>query len=272
LPSTKFQLSTAKLEQDGPSFIVVAYIRKSDKLISGRFSLPAQEKEIKEWCDEESGWRWTRTYSDEETGSSIEKREAIQQLLADARERAFDIVAVAKEDRFGRDVKEALWMLDELRKYGVRLVIKSVRFLDLWTAEGRSVFVQLVNMAEYERMKISQHTRRGVKQKQRSGEWVGQAPYGYKVKSDVVDKGGGVLKKENTRLIEREDEQTVIVIIRELDEKGLNASEIASELEKMGIVTRRKKGWRAGGVRAVLDRNYSRIALYIEGDGSKINE
>src|SRR5262245_42460260 len=61
-------------------------------------------------------------YRDEGTSGSKDSRPALDQLLRDARARKFDVVIVARFDRFARSVSHLLRALEEFSHLGVNFV------------------------------------------------------------------------------------------------------------------------------------------------------
>jgi len=60
-----------------------------------------------------------KVYCDDGISAYSTRRVALQQLLADAKEKKFGLVLVYKIDRFSRNLKDLLMLVDELFSYGV---------------------------------------------------------------------------------------------------------------------------------------------------------
>src|SRR5712691_2007390 len=71
---------------------------------------------------ERRGWQLTSEYVDEGISGSRERRPALDRLMADAKRRAFDAVAVFRFDRFARSVSHLARALDEFRALGIEFV------------------------------------------------------------------------------------------------------------------------------------------------------
>lgn len=85
------------------------------------------------------GWIVTTEFVDQGVSGSKESRPQLNQLMADAHRRKFDVVLVWKIDRFGRSLKHLVNALADLDAYGVAFV--SLRDnLDLSTPSGRLMF------------------------------------------------------------------------------------------------------------------------------------
>ena len=86
-----------------------------------------------------AGWTILATYTDNAVSGTRERRPGLDALLADARRRKFDLIAVAALDRLGRNLRHLVTLLDELQHLGVGLV--SLReALDLTSPIGRAMF------------------------------------------------------------------------------------------------------------------------------------
>lgn len=92
----------------------------------------------------------------------------------------FDVLVVREIDRLSRNLAKQLIIEQELDRAGVQIEYALVNYED--TPEGRlSKHVRAV-IAEYEREKISERTKRGRIQKVKSGATVtARAPYGYRL-------------------------------------------------------------------------------------------
>jgi DNA invertase Pin-like site-specific DNA recombinase len=66
---------------------------------------------------------WTATaYVDKGVSGAKDKRPALDQLVADARRRRFDVLVVWRLDRLGRNLRHLILLLDELNAVGVAFV------------------------------------------------------------------------------------------------------------------------------------------------------
>lgn len=91
-----------------------------------------------------------REYSDVGISAARERRPGLDLLLADAKRGKFKVVIVAALDRFGRNVKHLLTLLDELSALGVKFI--SLREnIDLTTPQGQMIMTVLAAIAQLER-------------------------------------------------------------------------------------------------------------------------
>jgi hypothetical protein len=77
-----------------------------------------QLAELRRYADYADARGWTATaYVDKGVSGAKDKRPALDQLVADARRRRFDVWVVWRLDRLGRNLRHLILLLDELRDY-----------------------------------------------------------------------------------------------------------------------------------------------------------
>lgn len=113
-----------------------------------------------------------KEYVDHISGAKI-SRPALDELLADARRRRFDAVAVWKIDRLGRSVAHLLTILTELQTLGVAF-ISLQEAIDTGTPAGKMVFTFLGAVAEFERAIIGERVKAGMQAAKRRGKHCGR--------------------------------------------------------------------------------------------------
>jgi site-specific DNA recombinase len=203
------------------------------------------------------GWTWVKTYYDEASAKDT-KREKFQEMIADAKNGLFDGICIVDSDRFSRSTKDMLTLMDDLLTYEVKLHINNLQHIDIYSEQGRFMLTNLAVFSEFFRGQLATKIRAGVKQKMKN-EWFGQAPYGYSILSDTIG-----TRKKNTRLIENEEEQKILAIMRQLKTEEKSYSEIANYLNENGIPTRLKRdgnkcNWYPSTVRNILTRGVIKI-------------
>lgn len=99
---------------------VAAYARVSSASDDQLNSFAAQNRYYTALISGKENWTMVDIYADEGiTGTSVEKREDFQRLLADCRRGLIDRVLVKSISRFARNTKECLEALRELKLLGV---------------------------------------------------------------------------------------------------------------------------------------------------------
>jgi DNA invertase Pin-like site-specific DNA recombinase len=82
-----------------------------------------QVRELTEYI-QRRGWALVGTYQDQMSGAKA-TRPGLDKLMADARQRRFDVVLVWKLDRFGRSLVHCISGIQELASLGVRFIATS---------------------------------------------------------------------------------------------------------------------------------------------------
>src|ERR1700683_3576861 len=86
-----------------------------------------------------------------------------------------DMLTVWKLDRLGRNLRDLITMLDDLKKRGVKFR-SLTEAIDTETPTGRAMWQMIGVLAELERSLIGERTRAGVKDAQRRGVKFGRKP------------------------------------------------------------------------------------------------
>ena len=120
------------------------------------------------------GYEIVHEYSDVISGAKS-KRPGLDQLMADARRRRFDIVLVAAFDRVARSVRHFLEVLDELNHLGIEFVSFREN-IDTGGPLGRAIVVIVGAIAELERNLIVERVKAGMRRAKLEGRRIGRAP------------------------------------------------------------------------------------------------
>jgi DNA invertase Pin-like site-specific DNA recombinase len=88
---------------------------------------------------EARGFETVKEYTDNGISGTKDRRPGLDRLVADARRRRFDLVAVVKLDRLARSVRHLVVLTAELEALGVDLVVLD-QGLDTSTPSGRLLF------------------------------------------------------------------------------------------------------------------------------------
>lgn len=117
------------------------------------------------------GWNLEHFADEGMSGKSIGPKLAeVLQLLASGQG---DGLVVAKLDRLSRSIVNAANIIESAQAQGWSLVILDLG-VDLTTAAGRMMAMNLVNFAQYERELISERTKAALAAKKRRGERIGR--------------------------------------------------------------------------------------------------
>jgi site-specific DNA recombinase len=189
------------------------------------------------------------------SGSYLD-RPGLDRLRDLARERAIDLIYVSTPDRLARRYAHQVILLEELERCGCE-----VTFLDHVPAEGPEgqLLVQIQGViAEYERAKIAERTRRGKLHRARQGAMViGKAPFGYRHVHDTRGEAG-----------RWEINEAEAPMIRDLfawvAEEGISIRQAAKRLNASPWRTRGgRHEWPTSTVREILNNEtYTGVAYY----------
>src|SRR5712692_4289360 len=117
---------------------------------------------------------WTAVeYVDRGVSGAKDRRPALDQLLADARRRRFDVVVCWRLDRLGRNLRHLITLLDELQALGVAFV-SLAEGIDATTPAGRLQMQILGAIAEFERGRIVERVRAGLARARAQGQRLGR--------------------------------------------------------------------------------------------------
>jgi DNA invertase Pin-like site-specific DNA recombinase len=132
----------------------------------------AQLTDLREFSHRRN-WTIVGEFTDEGVSGSKKSRPALDRLLAEARTRAFDAIAVYRYDRFARSLSHLVNALEEFRGLGIDFV-SIHEGVDTSTPNGRLVFGIFASIAEFERELIRERTRSGMRNAKARGVHCGR--------------------------------------------------------------------------------------------------
>src|SRR5690242_13726392 len=115
------------------------------------------------------GFEIVGEYRDEGISGSKDSRPALDRLMKDARKRKFDVVIVARFDRFARSVSHLLRALEEFNHLGIDFVSLS-ESIDTSAPVGKMIFAVLGAVAELERNLIKERVQMGTSRARKQGK------------------------------------------------------------------------------------------------------
>lgn len=215
--------------------------------------IPVQRAEARQYMKLHPDWEFDREYMEKAVSAyrnSVEDREVLQEILADAREHRFDILLTYMSDRIGRQ-EEYSFYVAALNQLGIEVwtikdgqlktgehIDKLLNYIRFWQNEGES-------------KKTGMRVRDTQKELVKSGKFVGgKAPYGYRlVPSGFFSNHGRLLKKLE---IVEENARVVREIYRLAIFKGMGYEKIAKELNSRSIPAVTTDKWKPGTIRNIL--------------------
>jgi len=107
-------------------------------------------------------WQIFNRYCDNGISGTKDNRPALNELMADARKRRFDVVLVWRFDRFARSTKHLILALEEFRNLGIDFVSYQEN-IDTSSPLGSAIFTIIGAVAQLERDIISERVRAGLR-------------------------------------------------------------------------------------------------------------
>lgn len=109
----------------------------------------AQDTRLDAYIGSQPGWRLVARFPDDASGATTE-RDGLQRALAAARAGLIDVLLVYRVDRFSRNLRDMVMLLDELDQAGVVFRSATEPF-DTSTPMGRMLVQMLGMFAQFER-------------------------------------------------------------------------------------------------------------------------
>jgi len=188
------------------------------------------------------GWEIVGEYVDAGYSGGSDERPSLQRLLSDARKGKFNIIAVAKLDRFFRNLRIMLNCLHELEQLGIKFVATQ-EGLDTSSPYGKFTVQIMGVIAEFERGRIGERVRDGRRYRVSQGRWPSgrSTLYGYHW-----------LSKEQKWQIDEREAQLVKYVYHLYLKEGLGSMKIPFRLNEEGYRTRRGYRWTFSPVYTIL--------------------
>jgi DNA invertase Pin-like site-specific DNA recombinase len=130
-----------------------------------------QLQELRRYIDAR-GWTAVE-YVDRGVSGAKDRRPSLDQLLADARRRRFDVLICWRLDRLGRNLRHLITLLDELQALGIAFV-SLAEGIDATTPAGKLQMHILGAIAEFERGRIVERVRAGLARAKAQGQRLGR--------------------------------------------------------------------------------------------------
>lgn len=226
---------------------LLARVSTGEQAAADRHSLPAQLAEMRARCERE-GWEIVREYELAEsafTGDWL-KRPGMAAVMRAAEAGEFEVLMVHELSRWARDEAFGHEALNRLMKAGVRLVNLSSN-IDYSTAEGRMMFGNEQNVHAYWSRKMSEHIKKGMRDRFAKGLPVGDIPFGYRTSGPA----------EVPKVVAAEGEALRWAF--EAYANGTGYQAIASEWNRRGLRPRSKRGLEAFGessVQSIIENRF----------------
>ena len=166
------------------------YIRVStDAQFEEGYSVEAQKEQLTAYCVSKGIKKYEYYIDGGWSGSNIDRPE-MQRLINDVKEDKISQVIVYKLDRLSRSQKDTLYLIEDIFNPHEVDFVSLNESMDTSTPMGRLMLGILSAFAQLERENIRLRTRMGMKERVKSGLWMGGGtiPFGYD-----YDRSSGVL-------------------------------------------------------------------------------
>ncbi len=224
------------ISEDNQPHNVCAYCRVSTDERDQRNSLVSQQKFFETYFNRHPNWNNVRIFADEGlSGTSLEKRDQFNEMLALARVGGIDLILTKEVSRFSRNVQDLLNIVEELRDRGIYIWFLSDD-INTESNDYREKLSIAGQSAEQESLRTSRRVRWGQMQQMERGRVFGRKEmFGYNIVTDELDQQHFVIIPEEAEIVKK---------IFHWFSMGDGTFRIAKRLEQMGIKTKRyKNGW-----------------------------
>lgn len=209
---------------------VAAYARVSTDSDKQLASLDSQKNHYEGYIKSRPEWEYAGLYYDEGvTGTKLAKRDGLKHLLEDCEKGLIDYIVVKSISRFSRNTVDSIETVRKLCQAGIYIYFEKEN-IDTGKMEGELMLSILSSLAESESRSISDNEFWSIQKRFMNGTFkIGYPPYGYKnVNGEMV--------------IEPEKAEIVRWIFEEIL-AGKSPGEVAKELNRKGIPSKRGGRW-----------------------------
>lgn len=220
---------------------VAAYARVSSDSADQLNSFATQVDYYTGYIQSKDEWEFAGLYADEAvSGTTADKRDDFQRLLADCRAGKIDRILVKSISRFARNTIDCLQAVRELKQLGVAVEFEK-EGLDTGNMGGEMLLSILGAAAQEESLSISKNLKWSYRRRMQSGDFITcSAPIGYSLK--------------NGTLVPDPQEAPVVEYIFSSYLAGKNMEEISDDLnaQETPFVRPKKARWQRTSIRYIL--------------------
>src|SRR5660398_299876 len=219
---------------------VCAYVRVSTVNEKQQDSLRNQTEYFKNKIDKNPDYINCGIYCDSGVSGNKADRPGLNALLKKAREGKIDLILTKSISRFARNTVLLLKIVRELKELDVGIIFEEQNISTL-SAEGELMLTVLGAFAEEERKEVSKNIKWSVQKRYQEGK-------------GMVDTKRllGYDKDKNKNLIINKEQAKIVRRIYEIFLKNINASKIASILNKETIPTYTNHPWSSQRILSII--------------------
>jgi len=240
MTSTEKKISVIEaVQRDNGKKRVAAYCRVSTSSEEQLSSLESQKTYFETYIQSNPSWEFAGVYYDEGlTGTHMEKRNGIKELLYDGEQGKIDIILVKSISRFARNTVDCLNLVRRFKELGIGLHFQK-ESINTEEMNGELLLTILSGMAQNESTSISLNQKWADEKRIKNGtKKIISAPYGYR-----IEKGNQVVY---------EPEAEVVKFIFSEYLSGNGSSLIAQKLNEKGIKSLKGLAWREGAINGII--------------------
>lgn len=220
---------------------VAAYARVSSDSADQLNSFATQVDYYTSYIRSKEEWEFAGLYADEAvSGTTADKRDDFQRLLADCRAGKIDRILVKSISRFARNTIDCIQTVRELKQLGIAVEFEK-EDIDTGKMGSEMLLSILGSAAQEESLSISKNLKWSYRRRMKSGDFITcSAPIGY------------VLK--NKTLVPDPQEAPIVEYIFSSYLAGKSIGEIADELNEAELKSDKKNSeqWHATIIRYIL--------------------
>ena len=201
------------------------YSRVSTNSVEQLQSLTAQISHLTRVTAASSQWLLADVYMDIATSKTGSSRREFNRMLDDCQSNKLDIILTKNISRFGRDTVEILDALNQLKRFGVRVIFEQEE-LDTANIDSNLMISVIESIAQAENESRSENIRLGIKYRAAAGtsKLYDRKCYGYE-------------NDEEGHLIIDEEKAQNVKLIFDLYLSGQSILGIIKELERQNILS-----------------------------------
>lgn len=219
---------------------VAAYARVSSDSVDQLNSFATQVAYYTDFIQSKDEWEFADLYADEAvSGTTADKRNDLQRLLADCRAGKIDRILVKSISRFARNTLDCIQTVRELKQLGIAVEFEKEQ-IDTGNMGSEMLLSILGSAAQEESLSISKNLKWSYRRRMKSGDFITcSAPLGYYLK--------------NGTLIPDPQEVPIVEYIFSSYLTGRSLKEIATELSTMevGIADKKSERWHRSTIRYI---------------------
>lgn len=160
------------------------YLRVSTKRQADTYGPAAQRHDEEQAAGSYGTATVSLFYEDHVTGTNALVRSDFQRMVSDARARQFDVLLVARVDRFARNERDSWNYLHALTEAGVAVYFCEEDVLVPHDEGWQDRIGESINSAAAYSRRLSRNVRKGLERKWASGGHIGPVPWGYRRTTD----------------------------------------------------------------------------------------